>query len=105
MVSIRLKTYSSGQIAIIRTLYINNCCYFLSPFSVWKTLSRLFPVPTGQNEAVSRQTGSCLIRPKNPLKLELYRKEEVFMDEYKQANGILDVRVDDRMVHGIVSTQ
>jgi hypothetical protein len=35
----------------------------------------------------------------------LYRKEEVFMDEYKQANGILDVRVDDRMVHGIVSTQ
>lgn len=27
------------------------------------------------------------------------------MDEYKQANGILDVRVDDRMVHGIVSTQ
>ncbi len=26
------------------------------------------------------------------------------MDEYKQANGILDVRVDDRMVHGIVAT-
>ena len=31
---------------------------------------------------------------------------EVFkMDEYKQSNGILDVRVDDRMVHGIVATQ
>lgn len=27
------------------------------------------------------------------------------MDEYKQSNGILDVRVDDRMVHGIVATQ
>ncbi len=27
------------------------------------------------------------------------------MDEYKQSNGILDVRIDDRMVHGIVSTQ
>lgn len=27
------------------------------------------------------------------------------MDEYKQDNGILDVRVDDRMVHGIVATQ
>ncbi|MDY3931406.1 MAG: PTS sugar transporter subunit IIB [Erysipelotrichaceae bacterium] len=27
------------------------------------------------------------------------------MDEYKQDSGILDVRVDDRMVHGIVATQ
>ncbi len=27
------------------------------------------------------------------------------MDEYKQPSGILDVRVDDRMVHGIVATQ
>ena len=27
------------------------------------------------------------------------------MDEYKQSNGILDVRVYDRMVHGIVATQ
>ena len=26
------------------------------------------------------------------------------MDEYKQPSGILDVRVDDRMVHGIVAT-
>ena len=27
------------------------------------------------------------------------------MNEYSQANGIVDVRVDDRMIHGIVSTQ
>ena len=27
------------------------------------------------------------------------------MDEYLEANGIVDVRVDDRMIHGIVSTQ
>lgn len=26
------------------------------------------------------------------------------MDEYRQSNGIVDVRVDDRMIHGIVAT-
>ncbi len=35
----------------------------------------------------------------------LRRKGDIILDDFKTDNGIIDVRVDDRMIHGIVATQ
>lgn len=32
-------------------------------------------------------------------------KGDIILDDFKSENGIIDVRVDDRMIHGIVATQ